>query len=162
MTGLEGVNKKGLRKIYKENAAAAAVLDHLAGRERDWGSTTADRLLANVAAEGSEISRGQLVEVLKALEDLGCGQFIVGRRGHPSRFQWLVSLVSVGQYAAAEREDIEKLSEDAGDEGDAGDLMKKHPYNLRRDLTVELVLPADLSASEATRLAKFIETLPFA
>lgn len=157
MTGLEGVNKKGLRKLYRENQAARCLLDHLAGRERDWTTTTVDRLLVNIAREGGDVSRGELVEALRQLEALGCGQFTVGRKGHPSRFEWEVSMVSVGQFAAQEREDIAKLSADAGTEGDP---LKRHVFNLRHDLAVEFELPSDLTPAEAARLAKYVETLP--
>lgn len=157
MTGLDGVNKKGLRKFYKENEAARWLLDHLARRERDWSSTSVDRMLSNIAQDGGDVSRGQLVEVMRELEGLGCGAFKVGRRGHASRFEWSVSLVSVGQFAAQEREDIEKLPDDASDETDS---MANHVFNLRRGLPVSFSLPVDLTTAEAARLAKFIEALP--
>ena len=157
MTGLDGVNKKELRKLYQEGGAGRALLDHLAARERDWRSTTVDRLLLNVAREGADVSRAQLVDAMRHLERVGCGEFKVGRRGHASRFEWSVSMVSVGQYAAKEREDIAGLPDDAAAEGES---LKKHVYNLRHDLSVEFELPPDLSPAEAARLARFIETLP--
>ena len=38
----------------------------------------------------------------RALEQAGCGQFVVGRRGQPSRFEWAFSCISLGQAAAGE------------------------------------------------------------
>jgi len=36
-----------------------------------------------------------------------------------------------------------------------------HSFHLRPDLTLELDLPADLTAQEAARIARFVEALPF-
>lgn len=36
----------------------------------------------------------------------------------------------------------------------------KHTYNLRPDCQIDFVLPADLTAREADRLAGFIKSLP--
>jgi hypothetical protein len=157
MTKLQGIDQPGLRKFYKESAAARGVLDHFAGRERDWSATPVDRLVYNVGVEGSEASRGDVIEVLRRLEALGCGRYVVGRRGHSSRFEWKVSMVSAGQYAAAERDDIAKLADDVGEEGES---TRKHPFNLRRDMKIELELPVDLTPAEAERVAKFVLTLP--
>ena len=48
-----------------------------------------------------------------------------------------------------------------GNEADkhAGDTLE-HSYQLRKDLTLKLSLPADLTDKEASRLALFIQSLP--
>ena len=155
----DDVDLDGVRRLYGGDEAAQALLDHLAGRERDRRVTPVDRLLVNVAREGTVLSRGELIRVLRLLEELGCGRFVPGRRGHKSRFEWEASLVSVGQVAAGEAEEFEDAPEDTGI-NDEVDLIG-HSFQLRRDLPVEIELPADLTASEADRLASFIKTIPF-
>ncbi len=161
MVGITGsdVDLDGIRSLYSNDGAARALLDHLAGRERNRAVTPVDRLLINVAREGTELSRGDVIRVLRRLEEFGCGTFIPGRRGHKSRFKWDASFVSVGQVAAGEADEFEDApADDAG--GDDVEMLE-HGFQLRRDLPVNLELPADLSSSEAERLASFIRTLPF-
>lgn len=164
MTNLESASVdpkslKALRKLYSESPTAKALLDHLAKRERNWSVSPVDRLLALISGDDGAVSRAEVIEVLKTFDELGLGTFVVGRRGKASRFEWKVSMVSVGQYAAQRRDDIEPVAEDAtGDEGDV--QMLRHSYQLRLELSVSMDLPADLTPTEADRLAKFILTLP--
>lgn len=150
---------KSLRKLYAEDPAARAILDHLAGRERNWRTTPVDRLLAIVSGDDGRLSRAAIIDVLKKFQELGLGTFVVGRRGHASRFEWDVAMVSVGQYAAQEREDIEPVAPDAEAAESEAEMMR-HSYQLRRELAVTFDLPVDLTPVEADRLAKFILTLP--
>lgn len=148
-----------LRQMYGGNSLAKAMMDHFASRERNRRTTTIDRLLSNLGNEGIALSRGDVIRVLQGLEKLGCGHFIAGRKGHPSRFEWSVGLVDVGRAAAGEAVEIEPVSLDESEEP-ADDLLEHH-FRLRKDLDVPFRLPADLSTAEATRLAAFIQTLPF-
>jgi hypothetical protein len=147
-----------LRKLYSSDSAATAILDHLASRERNWRTTTVDRIQSNIAAAG--VSRGDVIAVFKALEDYGCGQFRVGRKGFPSRFEWTAQMVAVGQAAAGETEQIEEITEEDEGEGEA-EASLKHSYRLRPQVTLTLELPKNLTGAEAERLAQYIRTLPF-
>jgi len=155
----DSVNRKGLQSFYNENPSAKAMLDHLASRERNRSATTVDRLLSSLIGDGNQLSRGDVVRVLQRLEELGCGRFISGRWGHPSRFQWSVGLVDVGRAAAGEAVNIEAAPANEADE--PPDDLLEHHFRLRKDLDVPLKLPADLNPAEAARLAAFIQTLPF-
>lgn len=161
MTRMESkrIDFKKLRQLYGSSAAARHVLDHFASRERNWQSTTVDRIHANVAAEGAEISRADIILVFRELEACGCGGFKAGRKGWPSRFEWAVSLVSVGQAAAGETEQIEQITDAESSEEEAANLVR-HTFRLRMDTTVSFDLPVNLSTTEAARLADFIKTLP--
>jgi hypothetical protein len=139
------------------------VLDHFASRERNWGSTSVDRILTNLRNEGNEgenISRGDLIAVFRKLEEFGCGSFVAGRKGYQSRFEWRVQMVALGQAAAGEIEHVEEVSEEDVGEEDTENLIK-HTYRLRPDVTIGVELPTDFTRQEATRVARFIETLPF-
>lgn len=91
-----------IRKLYRSNAAAQSLFDWTARRERDATSTSIDRISNRLG-----ISRGEAVALARALEQAGCGQFVVGRRGQPSRFEWAFSCISLGQSAAGEDVKIE-------------------------------------------------------
>jgi hypothetical protein len=153
------VNRTELQTFYNESAQAKTMLDHFASRERNRGVTTIDRLLSNLSEDGGALSRGDVIKVLQRLEKLGCGHFIAGRKGHPSRFEWSVGLVDVGRVAAGEAVKIEPAPVNEAEEP-ADDLLEHH-FRLRKELDVPLRLPADLTTAEAARLAAFIQTLPF-
>lgn len=159
MVGIDSrIDLDGLRQLYKGNQAARALLDHFAERERNRKETPVHRLLSTLPATGDKPSRAQVIQVLKKLEDFGCGRFVVGRHGAKSRFVWRASLVSVAQAASGELDEVESAPEDNGSEDTA---MIDHAFQLRRDTTVTITLPADLTVVEAVRLADFLKTLPF-
>ena len=88
---------EAIRKLYRSNAAAQSLFDWTASRERDATATSIDRISNRLG-----VSRGEAVALARSLEQAGCGQFIVGRRGQPSRFEWEYSCISLGQAAAGE------------------------------------------------------------
>lgn len=149
-----------LQKLYSENGQARAVLDHFASRERNWSSTPVSRIQTNVQAAGVPISRGDVIEVFKALENAGCGKFKIGRKGWESRFEWTAQMVSVGQAAAGEPVKVEEVTREES-EGEEGEVSLRHTFRLRSDLPVSFDLPSDLTTAEADRLSQFIRSLPF-
>jgi hypothetical protein len=154
------VDIENLRLLYRDDKTAQAFLNQAARRERNARKTTVERTLANLAQDGYDASRPEIVQMFRTLAKLGCGEFVVGRHNHPSRFRWNVSLVSVGRAASGESQEIEKIT----DEQDFSDETVKsltHSYRLRPSLVVEFELPGDLTESEANRLADYIKTLPF-
>jgi hypothetical protein len=155
------IDRRGLQELYKKSPEARSILDHLANRQRDWNETTVDRLQTNVAKAGVELSRSEVVDVLRALEAAGCGDFVVGRRGKSSRFVWRSSLVGVGRLAAGEPVAELELAPAQGHEEEESETVE-HQYHLRPgSKPVILRLPADLTPIEAGRLAEFVRTLPF-
>ena len=155
------VDIEKLRKLYQENDLARAVLDHFASRERNWGTTTIDRIHSNLLNEGQNVYRRDVIQVFRKLEDCGCGRFTAGRKGRKSRFEWDVQMVGVGQVAAGETEQVEEVSQEEKGEENEGNSLFKHTFRLRSDQSVTVELPVDLTAQEAARMARFIETLPF-
>ena len=156
-----GVNTAGLSELYRESDVAQKLLDHFASRTNDSRVTKLDRAKAVLDARDVRASVAEVRAVFRQLEKLGCGKYVIGRRGHPSRFIWTSGLVSVGQVASGRGIDVEKvrLSSDVED-GSSADTLE-HVFQLRPTVTVRLSLPANLTATEATRLADFIRTLPF-
>jgi hypothetical protein len=142
------------------------------------------------AAYALGVERWQVVQFFKRLGDTGCGRFIVGRKGHASRFEWWYESVSVAAAALGQRVDLAPLGEEEEtddeeeaseketvieDAEDAEDVVSDeavdasapsekvvdHSYVLRANFTVRLRLPVTLKKGEAERLAAFIRTLPF-
>ena len=150
-----------LHAAYTIADSARTVLDYFASRSNNARETKTETLLKTLAKQGTAVKRPDLIDLFRTLEDAGCGRYIAGRRGHPSRFRWNVALTSVGRVAGGGEERIAGV--DAG--MDVGDLpdepMLSHDYRLRPGLTVRLALPSDLTAGEAARLAEFIRSLPF-
>jgi hypothetical protein len=162
---------KALRRLYQTDAVAAAFFDHLASRRNSSRETTVDRLLQVLSQGGSEVSRRELIALLQSLEPVGAGDFVVGRRGQPSRFRWAVGMVGLAKAArgdadaAIESIDITERASEPDDEQSTvltlpADFIA-HVYQLRPGTQVTLNLPANLTSREATRLAEFIRTLPF-
>jgi hypothetical protein len=156
------VDQRRLVSLYAQDAAACALLDHFANRERNQNTSTVRRVTMNLAEDESPLSRGDIIRVFKELESFGCGIFKAGRKGYESRFEWRVSSKSVGQVAAGESSEIEAEVPPAGENADeATEQLVDHSYRLRPSLQLTLALPPDLTAAEAERLARFIMTLPF-
>jgi hypothetical protein len=158
------IDVRTLRTLYTKNEAARAVLDHFAERLYSSKATTADRLRIAIRQSGHDLSRSQAIEFFKALEAANCGRFKVGRKGHPSRFEWTASLITVGQAATGEISKVEELSAvDPGlvmEEENSIDFVD-HRYWLRPgEVEVSIRLPKDLSMTEATRFAEYVRTLP--
>lgn len=132
-------------------------------------------------AKALRMGRGQIVYWFKHLTSVGCGRFIVGRKGGRSRFEWWFDPVSVHEAASQQRQDLDPLlAPDHGaatpdfsvfdEEGDgATDEAAPSISNsdvdytlmLRPGLPVRFTLPESLTVAEAERLCAFIRTLPF-
>lgn len=129
--------------------------------------------------------RGYVVYWFKQLASAGCGRFIVGRKGHRSRFEWWFAPTSVYDAALKRRTDLDtlvvtndghvtedgdELADETAEEDDRGtdqapkdgaDTNIEHTFMLRPGLPVRLILPESLTKIEAERLSAFIRTLPF-
>lgn len=156
----EQPNVDQLRELYQSDVVARAFLDHCARRQRNQTETTVDRALANLNQDGGTLARADLVRVMKALAEIGCGDFVTGRRGWPSRFVWGTEMIVVGRVAAGEDQQIEQIEKETDDAGVSQKFLT-HFFYLRSDVPVEIELPTDLRPDEAERLARFITALPF-
>ena len=100
-----------IRALYDENPHATRLFDWTASLERDADETTVERFMRKL-----EISRGEAISLARELEEAGCGEFIVGRKGWSSRFRWAYSRVSLGQVASGEAEELEEASDPISEE----------------------------------------------
>src|SRR5437870_1075452 len=99
-----------LRQLYQHNPVAKAFFDHAERRERDQSETKVDRILVLLRAEGHAFPRRDIIALFRKLQEQGCGQFVEGRRGWPSRFVWSSGLISVGRAAAGDSQPIARIS----------------------------------------------------
>jgi len=104
---------RAVRRLYKTDESAQRLFDLNALRQRDAGSTSLD-----VISRKLDVSRGDAVALARALEEAGCGEFKVGRRGSRSRFEWAYSCIGLGKVAAGESSQLEKAENPEEEEED--------------------------------------------
>jgi hypothetical protein len=151
-----------LRRIYEQDLNAKALCDYLADRGKALSRSPVDGLLSRLGRHGTKMRRPDLIKLLKDFERLQLGEFLAGRRGKPSRFKWKADSISVGKVASGAAEEFAWLSSGSAESETEAELeMLTHLYRLRMDLTVTLVLPANLTKEEAERLSLLIKSLPF-
>ena len=160
-----------IKNLYSENSVPRAAFDYFATRKRNRSETTVNQLLADLVARGHQVSYIEVRDFLRELARLNCGVYIIGRKRHPSRLQWRVGRVNLGQAAAGQPSQVEQLTGEeaagANDEVEEGPSSVLHPddlkvtYPLRRERQIELILPKDITPTEAQRLSDFIKTLQF-
>ena len=159
----ESVDIEAIKSLYVSSEPARAILDYFASRRNDSTISKIDRIQKVLIQQGVSLDRRHIVEFFRSLEAAGCGRFISGRKGHPSRFEWAAGLVSVGKAASGEVAEVEAVDEELeaeDDDPDEGTIT--HSFVLRPGLSVTLDLPNDLTPIEAQRLSDYIKTLPFA
>lgn len=75
---------------YVRNAESSTV--EIAERESTrWGRENLDKKML--------VSRGDIISIMRKLDELQLGRFIVGRRGSESRFEFWTSRSQIGQVA---------------------------------------------------------------
>jgi hypothetical protein len=164
-----GNKLESVRKLYATNPVAKAAFEHFSICQRNRRETSVNRLLSVLWNHGVDVSYAEVRDFLQELARLHCGAYIIGRRGQPSRLEWTDKLISLGQAAAGQRAKIETLTEEdaveSEEEPHANNEVKpddmKLSYPLRRDRHVEIVVPKDITSTEAQRLGDFIKTLQF-
>jgi hypothetical protein len=157
------VDKKKLEALYSLSPVNKSAFDYFASRERNSRSMKVELLQHRLRTAGAEASRKDVIDLFRELEAARCGTFFVGRKGHSSRFQWNVSLVSAGRLAAGEAVEVDVLKESDPELQDSEEeTLITHRYVLRPDTEIEIALPADVTPTEVNRVANFVRTLSFA
>jgi hypothetical protein len=151
-------NDKAINALFLTNTTAQNVLKELSTMPRQ-DETLIENFEQKMLRKHEDVSRRDIVSVFKRLEEYGAGEFIPGRRGHPSRFRWGVDSLKVGD----EKEEPAQQPVPAQENSRAysSNIMLSHHYQLRPDLIISVTLPADISTNEAHRLGQFINSLPF-
>jgi len=118
----------------------------------------------------STVGRHEVVQLFKQIDEIGLGSFRTGRRGKESRIEWnghiknYLSELDAGKEKPLVTQAEEELPHPHREEPLAHPLTKErsiaHIYWLRSDYSVELTLPINFTAKEATRFAEFVRSLP--
>lgn len=182
MTASAPLDPHRLAALYQTHTAAHRILDVIAARDGAPAETTVETLLQDAA-----VDRPAAIDALRQLAMAGCGDFIVGRRGAPTRFRWIAGMNRLGDLmargevppasaavAAAVRApahhapaphqppDAPMAPDEAPEPDETRPALVTHRFQLRPDLVIQLHLPRDLTTREAERLGMFIDSLPFA
>ncbi len=96
-TSVNSTMSEGLRDLYEDDPGAREFLKWASERQNDAARTSIDRL-----EQKAGIDRRKAIELAKQFDRLGCGRYIIGRRGAPSRIEWGFSLKSIGRAAVGE------------------------------------------------------------
>jgi hypothetical protein len=150
-----------LKSAYEGNQVVQAICDHMANRDKNQTETKLHRMLTHLVNDGFDFKRGEVIGAFRALESVGCGKYVEGRHGWPSRFVWVTKSLHVSAVAKGQEELVSDTS--ANDNSDISEDIEfiEHSFVLRPDLPVSFELPVDLTETEASRIAAFIKTLPF-
>lgn len=173
------MNKAKLADFYESNTTVRAILDMLAERTNNSKVHLVKRIQFLLKRRGIAASWGDIIAALRLLQEAGCGTFVKGSKGYSSRFYWAVKSTQAASYAidvvgGQDEDEEEEEEEEEGDEEEKEDgedadeyLLDpdapsiRHSFVLRIDWKIFLHLPADLTQTEANRLAQFAESLSF-
>jgi hypothetical protein len=108
-----------LREFYQVSTTARAVFDWAASRTNDAIETTLD-----VIERKTGMARAEAVEFARRIDNLGCGDFKVGRKGAKSRIRWAYSLKSMGEAAQGRVDTLAEVDPDVAE--DAADQQSSN------------------------------------
>jgi hypothetical protein len=145
-------NRLEMHATYESSQTARILLDGLAGRGRNVNVNCT--LVDDVVAE-TRCPRHEAIALLQRFEACGCGRFVSGRRGQPSRFEWSYPAIEVAKEAVQETNLANSRSPVNGD----GVKFLDHTIWCRPEVRLNLRLPADLTQAEAEKIAGVIRNL---
>lgn len=146
------VDVKALATWSSSGSVAAEVALCFSAQDEIATEIAVDAIEANICARGIHVLRRHLTAELRALENLGFGRLVIGRKNHKSRFLAPAGIQRIG--LAALGEPISAVDRDDRN-------IVHHRIALRPDFELTIPLPRDFSAAEAERLINFIRVLPF-
>lgn len=108
------------------------------------------------------ITASDAKDLVDGILELKLAQFIVGRKGYPSRLKWRYTLPSIAGTAKGTIKQPVPIAESivSKDQLIEHELLEQE-FRLRPDQKITFKLPEDLTTNEAERLARFIQSLPF-
>ncbi|RYF54373.1 hypothetical protein [Variovorax guangxiensis] len=164
------INKEGLVDLVESDSVALTLFTRLSKRKRNAGVTTVPQVMKLTG----QTRREWVILLLKQMDALGLGKFVVGRGGYESRFEWSVKMtmaaaaaLKLEDFDVADLSDWDLEPEEADitfsdEDVDVEDGHLRHSFHLRKGLTpIVFELPSDLSPAEAARLARFVRSLPY-
>ncbi len=128
--------------------------------------------LERLEAELGDVSRYDLVASLKELEKAAAGRFVVGRKGHKSRFVWSSGRAAAAAGAApgvvAEVSEATSRARKASPKAEPAPSVAReqarslqHSFHVRPGVLATFDLPADITPAEIERLYHLLKAVPF-
>lgn len=154
------VDQRVLKETVGKSAFLQAFFSHLDSKTTDTHRAIEVQWLFDTANSrwGLNLQWTDVVTALRGLQKSGCGKFIVGRRGHDSRFEFFGGAKRAVSFLSSLEESVESLGPVV-----ASDVfIVEHVYLLRPQTKLSVLLPSDISEREAKRLAMFARSLSFA
>ncbi len=152
----QGIDFEHLNLVRDRSASIRKVLDYLDSNK--WLDQISIDEINKIIYGDREINgkeRQENVEIIKTLASIGCGTYYRGRGTLPTRLELNQSMKEYlwkGQDKSSSNEIIQSKEKMK---------TKRHTFWLREDFCVEVELPQDINYDEASRLAKFVEAVPF-
>lgn len=153
MKDLDDIEIDDLKKQYRENPLFRSLMDFLVDQEKDERQLSVEGLRGTMEGAGISVSYRDVVRMMQSLQAGGCGSFIIGRKGWPSRFQFNVSMTELAKAVTGKGSEIVPMK--------PAPKMINHKFRLRPELEIALELPEDLADKEVARIGDFLKTLPF-
>jgi hypothetical protein len=94
----------GLRELCLHSEGARMFFEWAANRQNDAAETSID-----VFERKSSMDRASCIELAKDVSRIGCGQYIVGRRGSKTRVRWDYGLKSIAGAAVGKEDKLEAV-----------------------------------------------------
>jgi hypothetical protein len=158
-----------VESIIPNHRVSIPIMSLFKDRERNANTTKVETIENSLRDSETHFSRYEIIKFLQELATVGCGKFVVGRRGQPSRFEWQVDARELSQALlekTASHVDKPDLALNGAEthKGTTPTSLStlNHRFNLRPDFVVTMILPVDLTSNEAQRLQHFIGALPMA
>ena len=151
-----------LQTLYKDDSNFKSLFDDFAARAKSQRVTKVDQLQNRLREV--DLPRSVVISWFRKLETQNHGQFIEGRKGHPSRFVWSSDPIEVGKAAQGQAASVPPISAAANIERNETELpraykSRAYKFPLRPSMDATIEIPTDLSEKEADRLSLFIRTL---
>lgn len=164
------MNLESLKQLTKHNRNANRLFEWLVDHE------SAVKVLSVSKAEAVlDIDYYELVSVFKELETIGAGNFIVGRKGHDSRFIWKYDTQGLGKInhkysigslafnpaflSPVPSNAIEVLAPSKKKKDQENEIT--HTFNLRQDFAVEINLPINFDYDDCQRMKAWLDLLVY-
>lgn len=163
------MNKQLLVDLYAHVATAQTMLNWLADNDVNEAKPTLVEEMFEICKEKDpELKKDEVTQVMRALNDMGAGDYVIGRRGKPSRFEWKVNPSELAQIAKGSLSEASpvanftsKTNRASKKKKVAGPKMASHGFRLREDLTISFDLPEDITSAETERLSRMLAAIPF-
>lgn len=104
---------KELRRMRKDSKVARAIFGWLSEYQKNTESMMVDKAANSARIWAGQkyvhevsVTRSEVISIMRELEYLRLGRFIVGRRGSKSRFEFWTSRVQIGKAAMGQIDEI--------------------------------------------------------